>query len=98
MQLSFIVCYNYRGRGPPFRSAMDRRIKIMGHIPVGLMMFIVELEMTRLDMVYNLILQIIEVMDTCIIIVIVQTCTILVIVITLTGGVLRDTFQMSLRK
>jgi len=46
MQYFFKVCQNCNKKGH-FRSAMDRRTKLMGHIAVGLLVDIGHIAMTQ---------------------------------------------------
>ena len=77
---------------------MSRRIELMGHMVVGLMLATGQIEMTQLEMVGAWILSIGEVMDTGTILVLVLTGIMIVIIIILIGGVIGDICQMSLRK
>lgn len=55
MHYSFRVCQNCKDRDH-FRSAMDRRICLMGHMAVDLMVGTGQIGMTRLEMVGSWIL------------------------------------------
>ena len=83
----FRVCQNCSDKGH-FGSAMDKRIERMGHMEVGLMVVIFQIEMILLEMEGCCILQIGEVMDIGTIIVLVLINIMIIIIIILTGGVL----------
>ena len=91
------VCQSCSDKGH-FRSAMDRRKKIMGHIVVVFMVVTGQIEMTQLKMIGCWIIQIGELRHTNIIIILVLIGIMIIIIIILTGGVIWDTCQMILRK
>lgn len=78
-------------------SSMGRRILLMEHITLGLMVDIGLKRMTQLDMVGSQIHWIGEVMDMSFILVLVLTGTMIFMVIILTSGVTGDIYQMSSR-
>ena len=77
---------------------MDRKIVLMGHMTTDLMVGTGQMEMTLSEMESSWILLLREAMDTGSILVLILTRTMIVIIIILTGGVIGDTFWMSLRR
>jgi len=77
---------------------MRSKKELVGHMVVGCMVVTNQIEMINSEMAYFWTLQKGEGINICKTLVLIQISTMIVIGIVLTGGVIRDTFLMSLRK